>query len=141
MFRQLAQKIHPDRAVDEADRAWRTHLMSEANRAYRAGNAPGLQEVAVLWEEGQVGRSNANEGGIVISPTPTLLRQVENMRARLLAIERELQKLFGSKLYELFIAARQARRQGRDLLAEMAEKLDDSLSQLARQISPSTDNA
>jgi hypothetical protein len=63
------------------------------------------------------------------------------MRARLLAIERELQKLFGSKLYELFIAARQARRQGRDLLAEMAEKLDDSLSQLARQISPSTDNA
>jgi hypothetical protein len=65
------------------------------------------------------------------------LRQVENMRARLLAIERELQKLFGSKLYELFVAARQARRQGRDLLAEMAEKLDDTLRQLARQTPPS----
>jgi hypothetical protein len=60
------------------------------------------------------------------------------MRARLLAIERELQKLFGSKLYELFIAARQARRQGRDLLAEMAEKLDDTLRQLTGQGSPST---
>jgi hypothetical protein len=132
LFRQLAQKIHPDRAVDEADRAWRTHLMSEANRAYRAGNEPGLQEVAALWEEGQIGRSNASGGSTEILPPPTLLRQVENMRARLLVIERELQKLFGSKLYELFIAARQARRQGRDLLAEMAEKLDDSLSQLAR---------
>lgn len=46
--------------------------------------------------------------------------------------------LFGSKLYELFVAARQARRQGRDLLAEMAEKLDDTLMQLAGQSPPST---
>jgi hypothetical protein len=49
-----------------------------------------------------------------------------------------LQRLFGSKLYELFIAARQARRQGRDLLTEMAEKLDDTLRQLTRQSPPST---
>jgi hypothetical protein len=138
LFRQLAQKIHPDRAVDEADRAWRTHLMSEANRAYRAGDEAGLQEVATLWQEGQDGRRDASEGGTEISPAPTLLRQVESMRARLLAIERELQKLFGSKLYELFIATRQARRQGRDLLAEMAEKLDDTLMQLTRQSSSST---
>ena len=138
LFRQLAQKIHPDRAVDEADRAWRTHLMSEANRAYRAGDEAGLQEVAVLWQEGQDGRHNANEGSTELSPVPALLRQVENMRARLLAIERELQRLFGSKLYELFIAARQARRQGRDLLTEMAEKLDDTLRQLTRQSPPST---
>jgi hypothetical protein len=48
-----------------------------------------------------------------------------------------LQKLFGSRLYELFIAARQARRQGRDLLAEMAEKLDDTLKQLQQQFAAS----
>ena len=138
LFRQLAQKIHPDRAIDEADRAWRTHLMSEANRAYRAGDETGLQEVAALWQEGQDGRrDNAGESTVLSTPPP-LLRQVENMRARLLAIERELQMLFGSKLYELFVAARQARRQGRDLLAEMAEKLDDTLMQLAGQSSPST---
>ena len=133
LFRQLAQKIHPDRAVDEADRAWRTHLMSEANRAYRAGNETGLHEVAALWQEGQHGRSGRADGRSAVSATPTLLRQVENMRARLVAIEGELQKLFGSKLYELFIAARQARRQGRDLLAEMAEKLDETLRQLTGQ--------
>jgi hypothetical protein len=138
LFRQLAQKIHPDRAVDEADRAWRTHLMSEANRAYRAGDETGLLEIATLWQEGQDGRRDAIEESTELSPAPALLRQVQNMRARLLAIERELQKLFGSKLYELFIAARQARRQGRDLLAEMAEKLDDTLRQLTGQGSPST---
>lgn len=131
LFRQIAQKIHPDRANDEADRAWRTQLMSEANRAYRAGDETALQEVAELWREGC--RDSPTEN-IAVSPAPTFVRQVECMRARLLEIERELQKLFGSRLYELFIAARQARRQGRDLLAEMAEKLDHTLQQLNQQL-------
>jgi hypothetical protein len=134
LFRQIAQKIHPDRAMDEADRAWRTHLMSEANRAYRAGDETALHEVAALWQEGQEGLRNSSPENLAVSPAPTLLRQVERMRARLLEIDRELQKLFGSKLYELFVAARQARRQGRDLLAEMAEKLDDTLKQLNQQL-------
>lgn len=130
LFRQLAQKIHPDRAIDEADRAWRTHLMSEANRSYRAGDATALQEVAARW---QAGRGDLRVESVAASPALTLLRQVESMRARLLEIQRELQQLFGSRLYELFIAARQARRHGRDLLAEMAEKLDDTLRQLSQQ--------
>ena len=136
LFRQIAQKIHPDRATDEADRAWRTHLMSEANRAYRAGDEAALHEVAELWQEGR--RDSPQAESVAVSPAPTLVRQVESMRARLLAIERELQQLFGSRLYELFIAARQARRQGRDLLAEMAEKLDDTLRQLNQQFAAST---
>lgn len=134
LFRQIAQKIHPDRAIDEADRAWRTHLMSEANRAYRAGDETALHEVASLWQEGQEGRRDQRTEQAAVAPAPTLRRQVERMRARLIEIERELQKLFGSKLYELFIAARHARRQGRDLLAEMAEKLDDTLKQLNQQL-------
>ncbi|OHC67414.1 MAG: hypothetical protein A3H93_20480 [Rhodocyclales bacterium RIFCSPLOWO2_02_FULL_63_24] len=131
LFRQIAQKIHPDRAQDEADRSWRTRLMSEANRAYRAGDAAALHEVAALWQEG---RRDAPAGKVTVSSAPTLVRQVEGMRGRLLAIERELQKLFGSRLYELFIAARQARRQGRDLLAEMAEKLEGTIKQLSQQL-------
>jgi hypothetical protein len=140
MFRQLAQKIHPDRAIDEADRAWRTHLMAEANRAYRAGDEAALREVDVLWQEGQ--RDSADDGSTggqvpreaAVAPAPTLARQVAGMRARLLSIEHELQTLFGSRLYELFVGARQARRQGRDLLAEMAEKLDDTIKQLGQQL-------
>lgn len=131
LFRQIAQKIHPDRAVDEADRAWRTQLMSEANRAYRAGDETALQEVASLWQEG---RDAMPAERAAVSPAPTLVRQLERMRARLLEIEHELHKLFGSRLYELFIAARQARRQGRDLLSEMAEKLDDTIKQLSQQL-------
>ncbi len=136
MFRQLAQKIHPDRAIDEADRAWRTHLMAEANRAYRAGDEAALHEVAALWQEGRRESAAAADSGVPAAPTPmpALLRQVESMRARLTAIESELQRLFGSRLYELFVAARHAARQGRDLLAEMAEKIDDNIRQLGDQV-------
>lgn len=134
LFRQIAQKIHPDRATDDADRAWRTHLMSEANRAYRAGDETALHEVAALWQEGR--RDSPAEAAV--ASAPTLVRQVERMRARLLEIEAELQKLFASRLYELFIAARQTRRQGRDLLAEMADKLDVTIKQLRQQLSALT---
>ena len=57
------------------------------------------------------------------------------MRARVLEIQRELRKLYGSRLYELCMAARQARRQGRDLLAEMAEQLNDTIKRLNQQLS------
>lgn len=125
MFRRLAQQIHPDRALDEDDRAWRTQLMSEANRAYRNGDGDSLREIAALWEEQAGSRSGATRLGV-----SQLESQLLRLRARLARIEGELHRLFGSQLYTLFIAARQARRQGRDLLGEMAEQLAASIADL-----------
>jgi hypothetical protein len=132
LFRQLAQKIHPDRASDEADRAWRTQLMSEANRAYRAADAEGLREVASLWEEGC--RDITPEKRALSTPKELLMQQIERMKQRFSEIQRELHRLFGSKLYELFVAARQAWRDGRDLLREMATALDSQLNAAQRQV-------
>ena len=122
VFRQLAQKIHPDRAVSEDDRAWRTQLMSEANRAYRAGNLDALREVAALWDEGPAGRDEAPAARDVLA------QQVARMRRRLADIEAELNRVFGSPLYELFAASRQAARSGRDLLREMVTALDAQIA-------------
>jgi len=127
-FRQLAQKIHPDRARDEADRAWRTQLMAEANRAYRTGDLAALDEVFALWLEGPQGKRLAP--GDAVSPAPTsaeearLAAEAARIRQRIAAIAADLDRLYGSKLYELFAAHRVAARQGRDLFAEMAERLD-----------------
>ena len=130
-FRQLAQKIHPDRAVNEDDRAWRTHLMSEANRAYRAGDSCALDEVLTLWLEGQQSGRSSLTGAVPPAPTSSdtaeLAREVEKIRRRITAIVAELDRLYGSKLYELFAAARIATRQGRDLLQEMAKRLDSQI--------------
>ena len=125
MFRRLAQQIHPDRAIDEEDRAWRTQLMSEANRAYRHGDTRSLHEIAALWDEQPASRRGGGDPGASL-----LQAQLQRLRARLSRIEGELHRLFGSQLYELFIAARQAGRQNRDLLGEMAGRLESAIMEL-----------
>lgn len=123
LFRQLAQKIHPDRAEDEADRAWRTDLMKDANRAYRNGDEMVLREILAQWQDGQ-------DSGIAPStgaPSGTA-RHVAQMQRRLSEIEAELNRLLASSLYEFFVASKLARARGRDLLQEMADKLDGQIA-------------
>jgi hypothetical protein len=138
-FRQLAQKIHPDRASDEADRTWRTQLMSEANRAYRAGDAAALEEVLSLWLEGQremparAVSNHANEAP-TSATLKTLTAQLVAIKKRIAIITAELDQLYGSKLYELFAASRMTVRQGRDLLEEMAQRLDLQIERVRNQL-------
>lgn len=128
LYRQLAQKIHPDRAHNETDRNWRTQLMAEANRAYQAGDEAALQEVMALWQEG-AGRPQAAHHG-----ASGLAAQVAGLKRRVAEIESELNRLFGSRLYELFTAANIARRAGRDLVQEMADKLDADIAAIRNQL-------
>jgi hypothetical protein len=130
LYRRLAQQIHPDRARDEDDRAWRTQLMSEANRAYRSGDESGLREVFSLWQEG------AAHEAATETDQDRLTAQVAGLKRRIGEIERELNGLFGSKLYELFTAANIARRAGRDLLQEMARRLDADIDAARQQLTP-----
>lgn len=131
LYRHLAQKIHPDRAKDEQERAWRTQLMTEANRAYRSGDEAGLREILELWQEGQ-GRQPKQRAASGASAD--LMAQVAAVRRRVAEIEAELNQLYGSRLYELFAAANVARRQGRDLLEEMAVQLDLQLDAARAQL-------
>ncbi len=116
LFRQLAQKIHPDRAADETDRAWRTELMSDANRAYRNSDAMALRDILSQWQEGATADA--------ARPTDGRSRDIARLQRRLTEVAEELNLLLGSRLYELFIAAKLARQNGRDLLQEMSDKLE-----------------
>jgi multidrug efflux pump subunit AcrA (membrane-fusion protein) len=127
LFRRLAQKIHPDRADNESDRAWRTQLMTEANRAYQAGDQAGLLEVLALWEEGTESRAGREADGDMLSA------QLARLKKRIAEIEAELNRLFGSRLYELFTATNIARRTKRDLLQEMADRLDADIAAVRSQ--------
>lgn len=135
LFRHLAQKIHPDRAEDEDDRAWRTELMSEANRAYRASDAMVLHEILRQWQEGR------DESKRASLPAPQkkslsheLEQQVVRMQKRLAEINEQLNRLLASRLYELFAAANMARSRNRDLLLEMAEQLDAQIAEAKLQL-------
>ncbi|MDP1524240.1 MAG: hypothetical protein Q8M20_00380 [Rhodocyclaceae bacterium] len=127
-FRQLAQKIHPDRARDENERAWRTQLMTEANRAYRAGDTAALDELLALWQEGRAAKAPMSAEQMTrVSSATGLTQQATRIRLRIREISAELDRLYSSKLYELFSASRMAARQGRDLLAEIVERLESQI--------------
>jgi hypothetical protein len=44
LYREVARRIHPDLATDEADRARRQRFMAQANRAYEEGNEARLRD-------------------------------------------------------------------------------------------------
>ncbi|MCX7896744.1 MAG: J domain-containing protein [Rhodocyclaceae bacterium] len=127
-FRMIAQKIHPDRARSDAERAWRTNLMAEANRAYRHGDAHALEAVFDRFLRGYGEHAESSLRGERYS----LTQRLAAVRRRLREIERKLDRIYGSKLYELLVAARQAARAGRDLLAEIASRLDAEIALLRR---------
>lgn len=142
LYRQIAQKIHPDRARDEADRAWRTELMTEANRAYRGGDREALQEILASWQESMPGAPHTGkESGAARDARGTLARRVMRLRRRIAEIEAELNQIYGSRLYELFAAAKIARRQGRDLMQEMAERLDAQIADIRAALAASGESA
>jgi hypothetical protein len=51
VFRQLASALHPDREQDPAERARKTALMQEVNRAYGAGDLLALLELQLQIEQ------------------------------------------------------------------------------------------
>lgn len=114
LYRQIAQKIHPDRAGDEEERVWRTRLMAEATRAYRSEDENALRAVLEQWQAGPSATADAS------APADAMERQLQRLKQRLAGIQQELDRLLASRLYELLVATRLARRQGRDLLEEMA---------------------
>ncbi len=140
LFRQLAQKIHPDRAENEADRAWRTELMSEANRAYRHADEMVLRDILEQWQAGRPPTEPESTSPSTQSRTQSsdhahdaeaILRgEIQRIQRRIARISTQLNQMLASKLYELYTAAALARRRDahRDLLHEMAEQLETQIA-------------
>lgn len=117
LYRQLARRFHPDLALNEADRAYRTDLMMAINAAYTAGNLEALERLA-----------NEPDSISSVPQTPdelaaALEHEVERCRLRLREIGEELAMLEQHHSARLMRRAEQAEAQGRDLLAELAADL------------------
>ena len=121
IYRQLARQFHPDLAIDEADRQYRTNKMAAINDAYKAQSMVELMALAEELVEHQ-SRQQA-------SPPPdqemaqALQEAIERCRRRLRVIDNELQNLPNRSMVDLALKVKLAQREGRDLLAEMATEL------------------
>lgn len=124
IYREVAKKIHPDLATDDDERHRRQELMAEANQAYEEGNIEKLQAILQNWETSP--ESVKGEG--ISFELIRIIRQIAQSRERLKAIQAEITALEQTELYQLKTKAIEAEEVGQDLLADMADELDEQIN-------------
>ncbi len=126
IYRQLARHFHPDLAIDEADRQYRTNKMAAINDAY---NAQSMVELMALAEEltEQQNRQQAAQPPDK-EMVQALEEEIERCRRRMRVIDNELQNLPNRSMVDLALKVKLAQREGRDLLAEMAQELERKIA-------------
>ena len=124
MYREAAKRIHPDLTADDNDRARRQQLMAEVNQAYQQGDETAIAKILDVYESSPEAVQGEGAGAELVR----VIRKLSLMNNRLGEIEEELQLLLNSDLYLLKSHADDAQEQNRDLLAEMADKIQQRIA-------------
>jgi hypothetical protein len=119
LYRDVAKRVHPDLATDDADRAERERLMAEANRAYQQGDVDALRRILEEYESSP----ESVQGTGVAADLVRVIRQIRQVQKRLVQIELEVASLIDSDIAKLRAKADAARAEGRELLSGMAENV------------------
>jgi hypothetical protein len=128
LYRQLARHFHPDLALDEADRLYRTEKMAAINEAYAAKSMAELMAMAQamnrddLWLAAQETQQTADQ---LIEALQT---EITRTRKQLAWVENELRNFHNRTMVELALEVKLAQRNGRNLLQEMATELQKKLA-------------
>ena len=129
LYREIAKRIHPDLATDDAERAKRNQLMAEVNRAYADGDEARLRAILDEWETSPDAVTGEGIGAELIRT----IRKIHQVQARLAAIEVEVAALSASELAVLKARAESEQMKGLDVLAQMAAQLDEQIVQLRQK--------
>jgi hypothetical protein len=128
VYRKVAKAIHPDLSRDEGERKKRQTLMAEANRAYAEEDHVTLVSILQgFTTEADFVRERISERAI-------LDQRIMVFRERIRTVETEILRLKGSDLYRLVQKVQQARNLGKDILAEMAAKLELDILAACRKL-------
>ena len=129
LYWEIAKRVHPDLATDDAERAKRNQVMTEVNRAYAESDEARLHAILDEWETSP----DAVTGDGVGVELVRTLRKIHQVQARLARIEIEIAALNGSELAVLKARAGSEQMNGLDVLAQMAEQLDTQIFHLRRK--------
>jgi hypothetical protein len=123
LYREVAGRIHPDLAVDDADRAKRQKLMAEANHAYENGDEAKLRAILEEYEsspEAVLGQGT----GVDLVRT---IRKIAQVKRRLFQIQKEMEQIRASDPFELKKKVDEGTKDGRDILKEMASAIQSQI--------------
>ena len=123
LFREVAKRIHPDRARSAHDELHRNHLMSQANAAFDRNDRELLQRMLNGYDP------DTDSGD---HPTPAaqlarLTEQIVQTEQDILSLGAEIEALAHSEMADLRDRTAAAALDGRDLLAELAARVKGSI--------------
>ena len=130
LYRDLIKKAHPDLGKDDEDKSRRHELMVRVNRAYEEGDFVALQALADEWATGTGGPEGESVGEQLVR----LIRQIFDVRSRLVSVDAEIESVRASDDYGLLQQAEEARLEGRDLTAEHVAQMDEHIEELKTKI-------
>lgn len=126
LYRQLARRFHPDLASNPDERTYRTEKMTAINDAYAARS---LAELAALSEEADIAAFPSTSRGQTESQmVEALEEELRRIERRIKQIRFEIANVTNRPSVQLSMEAKIARRQGRDLLAEMKADLEHKIA-------------
>lgn len=129
LFWSVARLFHPDHASDEREAERRHRIMAEASRAYTDGDAESLSTL-LGDEQLQFFCSRAAHEDQPADLATRLLNLKEELRTAEFGIKRIRQ----DRLYHLMLKAEAEAAEGRDALADMADRLRRQIAKARRRL-------
>jgi hypothetical protein len=126
LFWKIAKLVHPDLAVDEKDRKRRTKVMAMVNEAYEEGDVERLESILTEWATSP----DSIEGEDIGSRLVRTIRMIARVKRRIEQIEKDIQQLMQTDLYELKLKVEELESVGRDLISEMEAKIEKDIQKL-----------
>jgi hypothetical protein len=129
LFRDVAKRIHPDFARDDAEQKHFTLLMARANQAYSRGDTETLQRL--LDDHREINAAIIGESAA--AELLRIARQILHAARDIATIEAERHTLLASDIAQLHLDAEAAAREHRDLLTELATSLREQIADAQRR--------
>ena len=123
LYRQAAKLLHPDLTLDGEEKKKRHRLMGEINEAYARGDEERIRAILREWHASAETVEGEGAGAELVR----VIRKIAQVEKRLKAIAAELNQLCQGQLFKLKQQVEEAHTNGRDLLKDLAERLDGKL--------------
>jgi hypothetical protein len=123
LFREVAKRIHPDRARSAHDELHRNHLMAQANAAFLRSDADLLQRMFNGYDPS----TDAGDDLTAAAQLARLTKQTAQTEQDILTLNAEIETLAHSEMADLRDRTISAALDGRDLLAELAARVKGSI--------------
>lgn len=130
LFRRVAKKIHPDLSSSVEERNKRNDLMAKLNQAYDKLDEDAIRSILVEWEAEGFSEDTLELG----EQLERVVRQLAQVRGRLYIISAEIEELQLSEMFQLKNNIELAEKEGRDLLREIADDIDEKINKAKARI-------